>query len=656
MKKKTTFIAVLASAALTLGIGTSVILGTSNRNEQLQAEDTVQIGDLATFNSVFNGSAQYYNRNIELTSDIDFGGGSAVSLRMAGSFSGTLNGNGHTVSNVPLSQSFFNLISGTVENLTFTCTSSGSGFGGLAYAVEAAGHINNVTVNATLAAAVNNWGPIAFWSTGTIENCTANITIPSAYSAANTLFHIARKDSGTFTNNLYSVTGTASFLSDPAGVSEAVNVSAVSVGAVEVAAGSSVTATATLTGNKYNHIKWVSADTDKATVASATTTVNTVSVTGVAAGSTTLIAYVYADAAESTLLATSDAATVTVTDATPVTGVSLSAETLEVKAQKTGSLTAVLTGNIYTSITWSSSDENAATVVGNGLNATITGVAQGTTVITVSVVSGNASTYTDTCTVTVPTPSGFTIYFLDDNAWTTAYCFVYGDGAANTALQMSRVTANGKNVSLLKTDSNKSGALTSYNLWKYFYNTDVNGGAATSYVQFYNATAGRWGAGVQLLNGWTNDVIVYNTGDNASINNVKDSGTSANLLAGIAFATSYGTYASTGFRDSSGSICYLLGSDQSDARNALLSQYGALASDVKTFVDEIDDTVTVSGATYISTLGQTYAILSNGSASGTVGMLNNENSLILGVSIASLSAIGVLGAFLILRKKHQSRA
>lgn len=656
MKAKSTFIAILASGIVTLGVGASVILSSGGRSEKVNATKVVEVGDLATFNSVFNGSAQYYASYIVLTADIDYGGGSAVGLRMAGSFSGTFDGQGHTISNIPLSQSFFNLISGTVENLALSCTSTGSGFGGLAYAVEGTGHINKVTVNATLGASVNNWGPVAFWSSGNIENCIANITVPSAYSAANTLFHIARKDGGTMTNNLYSVTGSASFLPDPSGVSQATNVSAVSVGDITVAAGSAVTATATLTGNVYNHIKWELADSGKATLASATTTGNTVSVTGAVAGSTTLTAYVYADLGETTLLATSSAASVTVTDASPVTGVSLNSSSMEVKVQKTGSLVATLTGNMYTSITWSSSAESYATVSGSGVNGTVTGVAQGSSTITVSVLSTNGSTYTATCSVTVPVAAGFNIYFLDDNAWSTAYCFVYGDGASNTPMQMSRVTANSKNVNLLKVDANKSNALTSYGLWKFFYNTDVNAGAATSYIQFYNATSGRWGAGVQLNNGWNTDVIIYNTGNNPATNNLKDSGTAANLLSAIAFASSYGTYATSGFRDENGSICYLLTAENSTAKNALLNQYNSLTGGVLTFVNEIDDTVTVSGSTYVSTLGETYSKLSNGTASGNAGMLNGESDLFLWASIASVSAIGLIGTVLAFKKKRHIRA
>src|SRR5574344_2153747 len=118
----------LAFAAMALGIGSSVAMMAKDAIHQMEAAEIVQIGDVSTFKSVFDGSATYYNRNIELTADIDYGGGTAVGLRMAGSYSGTFNGNGHTVSNINLSQSFFNLVSGTVKNLTFECISSGSGF------------------------------------------------------------------------------------------------------------------------------------------------------------------------------------------------------------------------------------------------------------------------------------------------------------------------------------------------------------------------------------------------------------------------------------------------------------------------------------------------------------------------------------------------
>lgn len=56
----------------------------------------------------------------------------------------------------------------------------------------------------------------------------------------------------------------------------------------------------------------------------------------------------------------------------------------------------------YRSITWSSSNENAAVVEGNGLNANVTGVTGGlSATITVTVVSANGISHTDSCFVEV---------------------------------------------------------------------------------------------------------------------------------------------------------------------------------------------------------------------------------------------------------------
>ena len=81
--------------------------------------------------------------------------------------------------------------------------------------------------------------------------------------------------------------------------------------------------------------------------------------------------------------------------------------TLELEVSETGGLSAVIVPSIATdTVTWSSSDEGVASV---GADGTVTGVAPGTAVITVT--AGNASA---TCTVTVtaagpeptPTPGG----------------------------------------------------------------------------------------------------------------------------------------------------------------------------------------------------------------------------------------------------------
>jgi hypothetical protein len=576
MKTKTTFIAVLAAATMTAGIGTAVIF---NNALPTKAGSTVTVSNLAEFKSVFDGGAGHVGDTINLTADIDYGGGDAVGLRMAGSFSGTLNGNGHTISNINLNQSLFNLISGTVKDLTLECTSTGSGFGGLAYATDTGSKIQNVTVNATVGASINSWGPIAFWNKGTISDCRANITVSSAASGSNTLFHIARNDGGTFTNDIYTVTGGSAtmFAADPTGVSEAVNVSAVSVADAEVAVGNTAALTATLTGNIYDHIKWVVADTTKATVASATTTTNTVSLSGVAAGSTTVTAYVYADAAEATLLATSTAAAITVTNATPVSAIALDQSALSLKNGTTGALNATLTGNTYTSIVWASADTSVATVSGSGLAATVTSVAEGGPVnITVTVVSASG-TFSASCAVTVTAPAGFTIYVLDQQADNTTHnsasIFVYNSGDIDNAA-MTRVTENSKNVGFRFADPADS-TVKNWIVWSYFVNTTVHTSVtAGSYLQLSFNGIGRWGAGMNIGTITEDIFCVAPAVGSSAPSKLASPWTTANFKAALAYAGDYAVYSST-WRVSD-SICYLVDGSHETERTSIISNYNSL--------------------------------------------------------------------------------
>jgi len=647
MKRKM-LIASLALGAVALGVGSSVALMATDVIRQAEADTTVQIGDLATFKSVFDGSANYYNRNIELTSDIDYGGGSAVGLRMVGSFSGTFNGNGHTISNINLSQAFFNLVSGTVENLTFNCTSNGSGFGGLAYAIESAGNVSNVTINATFGAALNNWGPVAMYNQGKISDCKAYITIPTAYAAANTLFHMARNDSGsTFSNDLYKVTGTGSFLADPDGVAEMVTVSAATLANVSVAATATATATATLTGNDYNHIKWVVTDASIATVASASTTTNTVTINGLVAGSTTLNATVYGDAAETTTLATASA-TITVTSGSAVTGVTLSKTSTTLKTGLTEAITATLTGDFYDHISWASDAASYATVSGSGLSATITAVAIGTANITVTVFnSTNTVLATANCAVTVQAPDGFNLYLLEQLNWSKAYAFLY-NGGPNTAMAMTKVQSNSKDVSFRIADTTDGGTVKNYNVWKLFINTTAYPAiAATSYAQFYNVTEGRWGSGVQL--GTITDGVIMVLPVTAPQTGYKSAWTETNLNSALTYGAT--TIYGSDWLDASGSICSK--TTDSATIKSLYDTYAALGADVKTIVDSLNDSTTAYNATYGETMAMLHAYYPSGSGSNTVQAAEDKNNAAL---IAAIAAMGVIalgaGAFIIARKKQ----
>lgn len=652
MKKKILF-TTLALGAVALGVGSGVILLEQKDIVQTHASDVVEVGDVATFKSVFDGSAAYYNRNIKLTADIDYGGGDAVGLRMAGSFSGTLDGNGHTISNIKLNQAFFNLVTGTVKDLTFNCTSTGSGFGGLAYAADTGSTFTNVTVNATFGAALNNWGPIAFWSKGTISDCKAYITIPTAYAAANTLFHMARADSGSvFTNDLYKVTGTGSFLADPTGVSEMTTVSAATVADVSVAATSTATATATLTGNDYDHIKWVVGNTSIATVASTTTKTNSVAINGLVVGSTTLTATVYADAAEATSLAETNA-TITVTNGSPVSAISLSG-TASIAEGLTENITGSLTGNLYDHIDWSSSSTANATIAGNGLSATLTAVARGSVTITAKVYdSASALLATGTLDITITAPSGFTIYFLDQQADNTTHnsasVFVYNPGDIDNAAA-TRVTDNGANVRFRMADPADS-AVKNWIVWSYFVNITAHPSVTTgSYVQLSYNGVGRWGAGMNLGT-ITQDIFCVSPAvGSAAPTKLGSAWTSENFRAVMTYAA--GTIYGSSWRDADNSICYK--KNNQTTLKTLIDGYDALSTDVKAITDSLNDSTTSYTATYGETMVVLKSLYTSGNQANTIFSSDNKDNTALIAAIAGFSVVAVAaGTFILLRKKHE---
>lgn len=89
--------------------------------------------------------------------------------------------------------------------------------------------------------------------------------------------------------------------------------------------------------------------------------------------------------------------TVTGPNSQPVTGVGIAPASLAINVGDTSTLiaTVVPTTASNKSVTWSSSDDEVATVSANGV---VTGVTAGTTTITVTTADGS---YTDTCEVTV---------------------------------------------------------------------------------------------------------------------------------------------------------------------------------------------------------------------------------------------------------------
>ncbi len=189
-------------------------------------DNAYEIKDLDTFNTYFNGSATYYNVNAYLSADIDLTGTTFDSIRMAGDYTATFEGCGHTISGYSQTGgSLFTIISGEVRNLNLVCSDwSASGYGVLSNSNAAAGTISNVNVDVTVTTGINTWGAITYLNSGTISDCHADIHLTAAAASSNTIYHIAKDESGTFTNCTYTVDGegaSVTFNTDPDGVTQA---------------------------------------------------------------------------------------------------------------------------------------------------------------------------------------------------------------------------------------------------------------------------------------------------------------------------------------------------------------------------------------------------------------------------------------------------
>jgi uncharacterized protein YjdB len=159
-----------------------------------------------------------------------------------------------------------------------------------------------------------------------------------------------------------------------------------------------LTATVAPANAANKDVTWKS---DDETVATVTVTGLAATVSGVAVGTTTITVASTGDATKKAICS------VTVTP--PVEGVGILPATLSVAVGAQGTLeAAVAPAGANQSVKWSSSDEAKATVVGDGLGATVTAVAPGP--VTITATSTDDASKKGICTVTVtPAPDGVTI-------------------------------------------------------------------------------------------------------------------------------------------------------------------------------------------------------------------------------------------------------
>jgi hypothetical protein len=158
--KITRILGVALASALMLGGAFSL----STKAPEKVGATSYDIATESDFNNYFNGGAQYYNCDFNLTSDITITTTWTV-CRMAGAYTGTFNGNGHTISGITMSSGntnfggMFNIVgsAGTVENLTLAGTINNNYQGILGFNNDG-GHVTGVTCNITVTGAYSYIG------------------------------------------------------------------------------------------------------------------------------------------------------------------------------------------------------------------------------------------------------------------------------------------------------------------------------------------------------------------------------------------------------------------------------------------------------------------------------------------------------------------
>lgn len=197
------------SALLLLGGGAYIASrnATSENGVVAHAAEMVTISTAEDFKACFNGGSTYGNRDIILANDIDLDGYEfSGNVSMAGVYTGTFDGQGHTVKNFSANCLFNNIGStGIVKDLNVIGNKIGtaSGFGFLSY--ENNGTISNCFVSVTVKDNCNIYGAFALMNKGTISNSASYMAVAS--SGGNTFYSFAR-DAGTIIACTYNADNT----------------------------------------------------------------------------------------------------------------------------------------------------------------------------------------------------------------------------------------------------------------------------------------------------------------------------------------------------------------------------------------------------------------------------------------------------------------
>ena len=299
-------------------------------------------------------------------------------------FSGTFDGNGHTISGIKLSQAafdysgLFGVVSGTVKNLGVDAKISGAETAG-----ALAGYVNEGTVEycyssgAVSSTSGNTGGLIGYLYEATVHDCYSVATVTNTNSNGNT---------GGLVGNMFS--NNVCTIKDCYAAGTVTSASSYRSGGIVGSQGGSSNNVLSCYYDNYS-----GSSTNKGTLVSTEAMKTQSTFTGWdfttvwALSATKNNGYPYLQNVSTEI------------QAIAVTGITLDKSTLSVPVGRTAAIKANITPANATNknVTWTSLNPNVATVN----NGSVTGIAEGTAVIVALTEDGS---FTATCTVTVTTP------------------------------------------------------------------------------------------------------------------------------------------------------------------------------------------------------------------------------------------------------------
>lgn len=696
-KKKTiiTSLGLFAAAAL-IGVGGALAL-TAMPNEvnalTVDEEGYTLIYTKEDLDTVLN-DAQYNGKNIRLMDDIDYGG---VQLGQYGfdGYTGTFDGNGHTIYGIStqINCCLFNAIEtgATVKDLTVELVNNngvGNDFYGLCWTNK--GTVENVKVVIdTKGAATNSAASFSQNSPegSTYINCKA-VFIAGTGSNAMCSFFKDASSNPTFENCIYKavdITGNTlegfwqGTTNTHDGISEAQSVvhAYVTEETVKLVAGTEYDVTATGIGLSGEGTAAWTTDSELITISNETTTGATLTATeAIAEPATVTVTYTDGEATESAKIL------VTAIAATDVSAIEITAPegSEEIELDETVELAAALTGTVYESITWESSNPDVVSVAQSEedpLKATITGLAitNEPVTITATVKVDGLTSYTDEIAINrVIEPQGIyiTARIATESGQATNEAGIYI--ISNNGNQFSKgeyLTINGTDRATATyertTVAEPGSAVIIRSYFKVKELEDKVGHEPR--IQYATGNGGYWGLPVNA-NDFAYDTA---TGEwhNVSIELYEKDGGGWDTKALSSEYTAAFDYLFENFNgvrttgtDYEGhelpdSICGIL--DDADKLDAILTGYDALTEDAKAVLDTVKDPL-ASDPESTNTISDTIAMLisESNAASGkyAANALNpasgfNTNAVIVLVTFGAAALL--LTSYFIVKRKHQAK-